>query len=591
MRKKCRTAISFILSLALLTGCSELPDKTGKADPKTLSGNNTQEAAALSSVSKNASGQHSIKSKNIPLYMEDAEHKEDIDLYYIDGSTVPYISADTVLYFLQSMQDTVSYELEYDGEHAIFTRKGSKFTCDFDFENDSITFFDFDAFLKGNAGPVVNVVIPDDGAEAALFDEVDLYSNDRYGKVMTFDLKPYEISLVHEGDGYYLPLQTISDLILTYNATFTLCNGEAVFYLPGKLDDELAEIYYSVSGNRTEEFAKFDYNELCFALDNIYGLKETHNISDFDTFFFECGIRNKLRGTDQTKADIALKSFIEYHLDDIHSSFNKRSYMSDEESFETAAAEIYGPWHARYTRIADEFYDTRAEFFPDGVPPYEEIGDTAYISFDKFTHPSEDIDYKSEPTEDELYDTIRLVQYSRNQILRPDSPIKNVVMDLSFNTGGDAISAAYVIAFYLGLGDLSIVNTMTGASGSAAYMIDTNRDGKFTADDHLSLKGLNLYCLISPVSFSSGNLVPNAYMMSPRVTLLGMTSGGGSCDVHLMSTAGGSMIQISGYKRISLFKNGSFYDIDRGATPDFGIAKMKNFYDRKALTEYIDNLF
>ena len=224
------------------------------------------------------------------------------------------------------------------------------------------------------------------------------------------------------------------------------------------------------------------------------------------------------------------------------------------------------------------------------MPPYEEIGDTAYITFDSFTHPAEEIDYMSEPKEDELYDTIRLIQYSRDKILRPDSPVKNVVMDLSINGGGAAPTAAYVIAFYLGLGDLSLVNTMTGAAGVAAYQIDSNRDGEFTADDHLSLKDLNLYCLISPVSFSSGNLVPNAFMTSPRVALLGMTSGGGSCGVQPLTTAGGSIIQISGCKRISIFKNGSFYDIDRGATPDFGIAKIADFYDREALTEYIDNL-
>ena len=197
----------------------------------------------------------------------------------------------------------------------------------------------------------------------------------------------------------------------------------------------------------------------------------------------------------------------------------------------------------------------------------------------------------SDPKEDELYDTIRLMQYARDKILRPDSPVKNVVMDLSLNLGGAAEAAAYVIAFYLGLGDMSVVNTMTGATGVAAYQIDTNRDGEFTAEDHLSLKDFNLYCIISPISFSSGNLVPNAFMTSPRVNLLGMTSGGGSCGVHPMSTAGGSMIQLSGYRRISIFKNGSFYDIDRGATSDFGIAKFADFYDRKALTENIDNLF
>ena len=419
MKRKIRTITALILTVAILAGCSNTPAK----------------------VTTTEAGTHSIEEKNVPFYIEDVEHKEDINLYYVDGSEVPYISMDTVLEFLQNMHEAVSYELEYDGEHAIFTREGTKFTCDFDFENDTITFFDFDAFLKGDAGPIVNVGIPDDGAAAALFEEVEIFSNDRYGKVMTFDLKPYEIAIIHEGDGYYAPLQTISDLILTYNVDFTLCNGEAVFYLPGVLDDDLAKIYYSASGTRTEEFAKFDYNELCFALDHEYGLKEIHNITSFDDFFFECGVRKKLSGTDQTKADIALKQFIDSQLDDLHSVFNNRSYMSDEETFEKAAEESQGAWLLRFKDNSEFFYEARDKAFPEGVPPYEEIGDTAYITFDHFTHASDEIDYMSEPTEDELYDTIRLMQYARDKILRPQSPIKNVVMDLSINMGGDAQSA------------------------------------------------------------------------------------------------------------------------------------------------------
>ena len=36
---------------------------------------------------------------------------------------------------------------------------------------------------------------------------------------------------------------------------------------------------------------------------------------------------------------------------------------------------------------------------------------------------------------------------------------------------------------------------------------------------------------------------------------------------------------------------GSFYDIDQGAEPDFYIDDPENFYNRKALTDYINKLF
>ena len=37
-------------------------------------------------------------------------------------------------------------------------------------------------------------------------------------------------------------------------------------------------------------------------------------------------------------------------------------------------------------------------------------------------------------------------------------------------------------------------------------------------------------------------------------------------------------------------KNGSFYDIDRGADPDHVFTTLDQYYDRAALTDYINSL-
>ena len=106
----------------------------------------------------------------------------------------------------------------------------------------------------------------------------------------------------------------------------------------------------------------------------------------------------------------------------------------------------------------------------------------------------------------------------------------------------------------------------------------------------MGLTSKNLFCLISPNSFSCGNMVPNVFKSSGAVVLLGRTSGGGSCAVLPMSTAYGSDFRISSPWRTSVAKNGSFYDTDRGADPDFCLAKPSSFYDREGLTEYINGL-
>ena len=129
---------------------------------------------------------------------------------------------------------------------------------------------------------------------------------------------------------------------------------------------------------------------------------------------------------------------------------------------------------------------------------------------------------------------------------------------------------------------------MTRLAATSYYRADVNLDRKFYIGDVLDNK--NIFVLVSPVSFSCGNLVPAALKASDKVTLLGRTTGGGSCIVQPLSTAWGTFFQISGPQRMSFLKNGSFYDIDTGVAPDFTLIKPERYYDREKLTEYINGL-
>jgi hypothetical protein len=56
-------------------------------------------------------------------------------------------------------------------------------------------------------------------------------------------------------------------------------------------------------------------------------------------------------------------------------------------------------------------------------------------------------------------------------------------------------------------------------------------------------------------------------------------------------TADGTILQMSSNHRLSYMKNGSVYDIDQGVEPDYVIRQPEHFYDRQALTEYINDLY
>jgi hypothetical protein len=462
---------------------------------------------------------------------------------------------------------------------------------DFDFANNTITFNDFDGFFKQERRGLVDMVMGSENAYP-LFERSNK-STDRYGKILVMDLKPYRINLVKTDQGNFVPLQTVSDVVCNYNDCPLYFSGDAVI-ASESLNDEEKAIMQAGKWQWTEDLADFSYRELCFVLDYQYGLKEIHGIENFDTLFDETGLKTQFLGDSAADADKALWQLIYFYLGDLHSQFTSLSALSDRDAFVGYVSEAGQGLAAshRNTAVA-EFEAAREKAYPEGIPAYEEIGDTAYITFDEFTDPSGETDYLAPVTEADNSgkDTIRLVQYACSRILREGSPIKNVVLDLSDNSGGATMAAQYVMSAFLGEADFSTRNTMTGAMSDAVYRADTNLDGVFDDKDSFAENGLKLFCIATPISFSCGNLVPCAFRASNKVTLLGQVSGGGSCSIHCFTTAYGTGFQISGYRRFSVMKNGSFYDIDTGAEPHFYIADPAKYYDREVLTEFIHGIF
>lgn len=295
-----------------------------------------------------------------------------------------------------------------------------------------------------------------------------------------------------------------------------------------------------------------------------------------------------MKETSAENADIALNHLINDYFDDGHSGFLASSYLAGSKDYDVPT----GTYLSKIYDEMDRYADARKQYYPDGVPGYEEIGNTAYITFDSFQYQDLNGDryYQTEDVNEfPDTDTIGLIMKAHAQITREDSPIEKVVLDMSNNSGGQADAAIFTLAWLLGEASISMENTMTGSMCSAIYRADVNRDRKF--DDKDTVKDKKIYCLISPLSFSCGNLLPCALKDSNRVTLLGRTSGGGSCIVQFISSAWGTSFRISGPQRLSFLKNGSYYDIDRGTEPDYQISTPEKYYDRQALTDYINSLY
>ena len=524
----------------------------------------------------------------------------------------------------------------------------------FNFSEGRIIYQDYVAFNSVSGRGYMDAVnFPGLSQDGKPFLLSTLDSRERYGTITVVDLKEYGIPMISQDGKHLLPLQTLSTFFLYSFQLGVYFNGEAVFMAPismmkdpwedfeyglhssGVLTPEMEEqidsfdgteeerrafileiisaeteqgalaaeqyrqmaeislynLYTSVPGKeRSDALIDCSYRELCLDLDCFYGLKESHNIDHFEMFFLQTGLAEGLTSPDASVADAAISDLTYYWFDDGHSGFGGSSWMAD------SSPEVnYGFSNQAASNRGKTAYAIR-EQYPDAALPYYEVGDTAYVTFDEFQiipGPTGLQDYYEldESGEELPQDTFGLIVNAHRQITRENSPIKNVVLDLSCNGGGAAPAAAFTICWLLGDAHFSTSNTFTGSQSTASYRADVNLDREFDENDTLAGRGLNLYCLVSPSSFSCGNLVPWAFKEDGGVTLLGKVTGGGSCVVRFMTTAWGTSFQLSGTNRMAFVKNGSYYDVDRGVEPDHIIDTYEHFYDREALTEYIHSLY
>lgn len=558
-----------------------------------------------------------------PLYIS-GKHKYNMSLQFLNGvNDLPYIEADDMAELLKILFS------EYDKPTALsYSKSGSVFTCvrknetykvdspmTIDFDKDVIRFEDYNIFTmlpcRSTILDVTSFDFFDSQGTPRLIKRMEPKYLTRFGPPLEIDLAKYGIDLVIRDGKYLLPLQTFSDIFVA--PAFLSClyfNGEAVIVaadLSKNGERTIRELYYKgKTGERSDELAKFGYNELCLMLDTLYGLKDLHGINSFDQFLQTQGassldfsasvaqsksLKAYLTGSSVLNADKAIYRLIGDFLDDNHSKWYNFSYLAgehDEYKPNGAARERLNEFKAAYKNARDKAY-------PGGVPAYQEVGDTAFVTFDafaiatEFAQKPEDLDkYYTTPL-DQLpdTDTMALIMKAHDKITANPN-IKNVVIDLSVNGGGYADTAVFVAAWFLGELSISMEYTATGAMCATSYRCDANRDHEFNDDDTLGDR--KLFCLVSPYSFSCGNLVPNLFKESEKVTLLGRTSGGGACVVQPVSTAWGTSFRISGPQRLCYMKNGSYYDIDRGAEPDYYIADPDTHFDRAALNAIIDGL-
>lgn len=422
-----------------------------------------------------------------------------------------------------------------------------------------------------------------------------------------------------DGNSYAaaIPLQTLNDLILASEGNFFVYNGKYL-YKTNSISGALLEDYHNESTKknkkRSKELAEFCYNELCLNLDANYGLKAIHGINDypdFDTYFKSAGIDVRLKSEDAMIFARTLKDVCEFYFGDGHSNYMGTSHYLAETNFWNIKGYTTSAQMQKSIANNKKYLGARKnKLGADAVPGLTFIDEdkTAIVRFDEFTINvgrlslenriedgnkliSEGIlekNYAGNSAIENTYDTVAFI-YAVNKEIQKKGSVENIILDLSNNGGGSVPTAEFVIAWLLGECKADFTNPNTGAKWSVSYIADVNMNGTM-GEDSDTVKDKNLFCIVSPCSFSCGNMVPAMLKASDSVTILGVTSGGGSSIVQNSSAADGSIFRMSSKFVMSTNKNGSNYDIDKGVEPHYYINKPENFYDVEKLAKLVTSI-
>ena len=550
------------------------------------------------------------------------ENLQGIDcLYFKEGAEdIPYVNIEELCnyYF------TVEYPEKYK---VLITSKNNNYTSTvlIDLTKRKIYFSNYDHYISQFYSE----------SSKLFFDLANVQENDFIKIEKSFNSwgAPIEVNfsgfedfvLCAEIDGklnYYVSLNTYGNLFTAFKSV--VYNGKEVYSVNKIIYngfDNPKEFYRFDEGTgkkmRSSALTNFTYNELCINLDLNYGLKELHGnkFDCFDSYFEYVGLKSKLLNPDPEIFCKAIWDLCEAYFSDNHSNFKFASYYCGYDIAKKFAERVETGDENLLTgnsisKKMELYYTARQNVYGEDIPGLEfsDDGKTAIVRFDHYTN-SEDYDLnaiinetnqKLEKTTEDICNSIKenytAIQkdidteyylYCVNKMIKENPEVENVILDMSNNTGGSCRTAVATLAWMLGEVQTNITNSITGAKCSSVYVCDINADGKFDEND--TSKDKKLFCLISPASFSCGNMVPAMLKSSDRVVLLGETSGGGSAVVYPTMAADSTTFRISSRYVMSENKNGSNYDIDKGIEPHVRL-QPETLYNKEKICSIVANM-
>ena len=557
----------------------------------------------------------SFSEKNVNVYWNSLNSNVTATLrFYDEAKQIPYIELGEAFRLRKALFDTGStYETPGKSTYKV-TSEGSKYTvtvndrssATFDVEKQTFYIENLGLLQAYSYNSTPYDILPFDTSDTSKIKYVthqtrgsEVKSSFYPGLSITIPLSDYNIPIYEENSKAYIPLDLFNNFFVSYTYNSLVYNTKNIYVfsqLSSTSPDAgyTARFYSENTSTRTKELAEFSYNSLRLNLDYQYGLSAQHGVGDFKTEFKNFGIEEGLLSTDGTSFLYSLYDMIYGMFGDGHCSMGSRgSYIS--EAQESEVKSTFKNYNIGIREISENSQKATAarksefEKHPEYDKPYYADGDTAYVTFDSFTTWRTIPDYYANAPTGSETDTFGVISYA-NKMIKSDSNIKNVVVDVSCNGGGEEIALVFALGWMLGDdAKISVQNPLTHCNSTTFYRADVNLDGKYDEKDD-TLEGYNKFILTSKGSYSCANALPCLAQNSNKVKVIGQTSGGGTCQVFPLTTTDGTIFNISGGAVLCTETNSHYEDIDAGATPDYAIADLSKIWDRSYTTKVVQSM-
>lgn len=417
----------------------------------------------------------------------------------------------------------------------------------------------------------------------------------------------YGIDLRGDGSAVYFPFPTLADMYADLYYHYAVCNGEKVIVADrdeGANSIETQDPAFSSENllagpARAQDLIAYSYGELCFVIDHFYGMPGR---SPFEGSIGSVGLNktleasaagNQVKRLLQSSNRIEMAAGMDFLIIFLYDGGHSKTWLgapvvpNDQYSFQADYPDLLTLYMqmylkdeivkvASYTQI---LYPLRASIFPDGAT-YHKKGDTAICRIDDFhtvDYPAWRAYYAGTGPMPTLEQTTDMMTIFLDALKKADEDpeVKNLVFDLTFNTGGSLDLVVAMTSLLYGESLTRSVNPLTGQRVLWCYDVDRNFDGKFDEKDKEVHYDLNFCILTSHFCFSCGNMFPSL-CKDAGVLIAGETCGGGSCAVGVYRTPEGFQYQISSAR--SRLSDKNWENIDSGVTPNIPIELGENLF-------------